>query len=49
MFERQTTNLDALIEDTLDYDTIYVEVIDQDTKQTYPTVLTQKSLSNLIQ
>eukprot|EP00347_Sterkiella_histriomuscorum_P013376 403364949 len=47
MFERQTTNLEALIEDTLDYDQIFIEVIDQ-SKQVYSTHLNQKSLSMLI-
>ncbi|CDW76064.1 UNKNOWN [Stylonychia lemnae] len=47
MIERQTTNIEALIEDTLDYDQIYIEVTDQQT-EIYAAHLNQRSLSHLL-
>lgn len=47
MLERQSTNLEALIEDALDYDQIYIEVVDDNGKK-FATYLALKDLSTLM-
>ncbi len=45
--EKQSTNLEALIEDALDFDQIYIEVSDKES-EFYSILINQKMLIHLL-